>query len=252
MIMSVPTGSAASSWTDERPETPVEQAASIRRPGSAYLQNLALRRQAAAIRQQTVYGLVMGWVLTVVAGFVFFCVPSRVDLLWAALIVVGLLHLAAAVVLPQALSWPERVWIAVARWQGWLVMTILLTFVYFALVWPTSYFSRRHRRGFVAWDDESAGSATRPVDGPVNGREGTVAKRWSAATAWEKIDLGETETALATGQRYRSLPLLLASVIAFFFRRGNYLLLSIVILLVVLGLALYFVQSSALAPFIYT
>ena len=41
-------------------------------------------------------------------------------------------------------------------------------------------------------------------------------------------------------------------MIAFFFRRGNYVLLAIVILLVVLGLVLYFVQSSALAPFIYT
>ena len=41
--------------------------------------------------------------------------------------------------------------------------------------------------------------------------------------------------------------LLLVSVIALFFRRGNYVLLPILILLLILGLVLYFVQSSALS-----
>jgi uncharacterized protein DUF5989 len=208
----------------------VEQSAAIRRPRSKYLQSLALRRQAAAIRQQTAYGLVIGWVLTLVAGFIFFCVPNRVDWLWSALIVVGLMHLGAAVVLPQSLAWPQRAWIALARWQGCLVMSVLLTVVYFALIWPANWLSRRGTRGFVAWDDQ-------PPD---------------STTAWEPIDLPEMELSHAAGQHARSLPLLLAGVIGFFFRRGNYVLLAIVILLLVLGLVLYFVQSSALAPFIYT
>jgi hypothetical protein len=192
--------------------------------------DLALRLEAQAIRQLIAYGLIMGWILTLVAGFLFFCVPSRLDLLWSALMVVGLLHLAAAVIVPQALTWPERIWMIVARWQGWLVMTTLLTIVYFTLVWPAGYLSRRRTRGFVAWDRE-----------PL-----------SSTTAWEPIDLAETESASVSGGRYRSLLLLLAAVIGFFFRRGNYILLPILILLLILGLLLYFVQSSALAPFIYT
>src|SRR5262245_29387940 len=150
--MSAPPGSAASSLIDERPEkTEREKVAAIERPRSAYLAQLALRRQAAAIRQQIVYGLVMGWMLLLVAGFLFFCVPSRVDWLWALLMAVGGLHLAAAVLVPQSLYWPERAWIAVARWQGWIVMTVLLTIVYFAMIWPAGYFSRRRTRGFVTW-----------------------------------------------------------------------------------------------------
>src|SRR5262245_55301092 len=143
MNMSAPTGSAASNWTDERRQITIREAANLPRPRSAYLQSLALRREAAAIRQRTVYGLVMGWVLTLVAGFMFFCVPGPVDWLWSALIIVGLLHLAAAVTLPQLLHWPQRAWIAVARWQGWLIMTALLTITYFALIWPASFASRR-------------------------------------------------------------------------------------------------------------
>jgi hypothetical protein len=186
--------------------------------------------EALAIRQFIAYGLVMGWILTLVAGFLFFCVPSRLDPLWCSLLIIGLVHLVAAVVVPQALAWPERAWMTVARWQGWLVMTTLLTIVYFTLIWPAGYMSRRRTHGFVAWDDQPP----------------------SSTTVWEPIDLEETDSASVAGSRYRSLPLLLAGVIAFFFRRGNYILLPILILLIVLGLVLYFVQSSALAPFIYT
>ena len=102
--MSVPTGSAASNWTDEAPaEMPTDDRTAQSRPRSGYLRDLALRRDALAIRRQIVYGLAMGWVLTLVAGFMFCCVVSRLNWLWVTLIVVGLIHLAAAVILPQAL-----------------------------------------------------------------------------------------------------------------------------------------------------
>ncbi len=230
MNMSVQTGSAASSWTSPRPETPDDRLADSRRPRSRYLKRLALRREAVAIRRQTVYGLVMGWIFLLVPGFVYFCVPSRLDWLWAALMAIGGLHLAAAVVLPQALDWPERAWIGLARWQGWLVMTVLLTIVYFGMIWPAAGVSRRKTRGFVSWVGEPP-----PLE-----------------SAWEPIESMELAAEDAERERYRSLPVLLASVVGFFIRRGNYVLLPILILLIVLGLALYFAQSSALAPFIYT
>jgi Family of unknown function (DUF5989) len=231
MIMSAPTGSAASNWTDEaQPEIPPQDRSASGWPRWNYLHDLALRREALAIRRQIVYGLAIGWVLLLACGFIYFCVPSRVDLLWSALMVLGALHLAAAVILPQALYWPERVWSKIARWQGWIIMTVLLTLVYFALIWPAGYFSRRRAHGFVVWEQH-----------PTN-----------LKSAWEPIDLSESEVGSTAASTYRSLPLLLASVVGFFFRRGDYLVVVIVVLLVVLGLVLYFVQSSALAPFIYT
>jgi len=230
MNMSAPTGSAASSWIDDPDESPVPPEAASRGPRASYLARLALRRQAASIQQQTAYGLVMGWLLLLVASFLYFCVPSRVDWLWATLMVVGGFHLAAAATIPQVLAWPQRAWIGLARWQGWLVMTVLLTIVYFTLIWPASRFSRRRTSGFVGWDDQPPASKT----------------------AWQPIDAFDTDMMGSTTPRYRSLPLLLAGVIGFFFRRGDYLLVPIVILLLVLGLVLYFVQTSALAPFLYT
>ena len=141
----------------------------------------------------------------------------------------GVIHLVAAVILPQALYWPERVWTKIARWQGWIAMTALLSVIYFALIWPVSVLSRRRTRGFVSWEAHPSG----------------------LESAWQPMELIKPDADSETAS-YRSLPLLLASVIGFFFRRGDYLLVLIVILLVVLGLVLYFVQSSALAPFIYT
>jgi hypothetical protein len=229
--MSAPTGSAASNWTDEaQPDIPPHDRRAKSRPRSRYLHDLALRRDALAIRRQIAYGLAVGWILLLVPGFIYFCVPSRFDPLWSALMALGALHLASAVILPQLLYWPERAWSKIARWQGWIVMTVLLSVIYFALIWPAGYFSRRRTRGFVAWNGHPA----------------------SFSSAWEPIDLFDSEIGSITAGRYRSLPLVLASVVGFFFRRGDYLLVLIVVLLVVLGLALYFVQTSALAPFIYT
>ncbi len=228
--MSVPTGSAASNWTDEaRAEIPPQQRTATSQPRGNYLRDLALRREAMAIRRQIAYGLAIGWLLLLVPGFIYFCVPSRFDSLWSALMVLGAFHLAAAVVVPQALYWPERLWTKVARWQGWVVMTVLLSVIYFGLIWPAGYLSRRRTRGFIAWE-------THPTD---------------LESAWQPIELVEAEAG-STAAGYRSLSLVLASVVGFFFRRGDYVLVLIVILLVVLGLVLYFVQSSALAPFIYT
>jgi len=115
--MSARTGSVASSLTDERPHDCKSPAPTAHGQRSIYLAQLELRHQAAAIRRQTVYGLVMGWVLTLVGGFVLCCVPSRVDWLWQTLLIVGMVHLLTAVILPQALAWPERAWMTIARWQ---------------------------------------------------------------------------------------------------------------------------------------
>lgn len=231
--MSAPTGSSASSSISEpRLEPTIAEngkPAAAGRPRSNYRHDLVLRREAAAIREQTVYGLVLGWVLTLIGGFIYCCVPSQIDWLWLALLVAGLLHLAAAVVLPQLLAWPERIWIAIARWQGLLVMTVLLTGVYYVLIWPAGRLSRRRIHGFCQWEDE-------PPAGP---------------TAWQPLAAATTEDSIERSGR-RSLPLLLLSTIGFFVRRGNYVVVAILVLLMVLGLALYFVQSSPLAPFIYT
>jgi hypothetical protein len=226
--MSAPPGSAASSSIEAPHHVPISASAN-RQPLPGYLQQLALRQDAAEIRRLIVYGLTIGWILSLVAGFLFFCVKSRFDWLWCGLMLLGLLHLSAAVVLPQSLIWPERIWMTIARGMGHLATTILLTAVYFLLFWPASWFSKKHIRGFYHWTDQQP----------------------TTTTSWHLIDVAVDETSAALDARYRSLPIILAGVVSFFLHRGNYILLAIIVLLIILGLVLFVVENSVIAPFIY-
>jgi hypothetical protein len=230
MRPNVPPGSADSTLIEPRRE--VLHGPQPGRPPhrGAYLARRAARMQAQAVRAQIVYGLTVGWVLTLGGGFWYCCVPSRLDPLWAAVTLLGTLHLAAAVVVPQLLSVPQRLWARLAHWQGALVMKVLLTLIYLLLIWPAGWLTRRQHRGFLRW---------------------TVAPP-PGTTAWEPVLEEPAAAPHHPRSASHSLLWLALGVLGFFIRRGNYLLVPILIVLLIVGLALYFVQTSALAPLIYT
>ena len=207
---------------------------------SPYLSQLAERREREEVRQLTSFGLTMGWLFTLVGGFCWFCVISQIDWFWRALMTSGLLLLVLGTVLPQALAGPHRLWMGLAHLQGRLVMTVLLTVVYVVMIVPLGWYQRRRQGGgqpFYRWD---------PTQPAQNLPAGT--------TAWETLSPSEsspTTTRRQTG-RTRSLVSLLAETLSFFAQRGHYLLLPVLLFLLLLGLILFFVQTSALAPFIYT
>lgn len=200
-----------------------------------YLRELADRREAEQIRQLTSFGLTIGWLFTLTGGFCWFCVVSQIDWFWHSLLLAGVALILLGTLLPQALEVPHRAWMSLAHLQGRLVMSVVLTIFYLALITPLGWWERRRHRGsspFHSWQE------TPP----------------QVITAWEKLPTAEQPETAATYRRRkaRSLISLFAETLAFFFRRGHYLLLPILILLLVLGLVLFFVQTSALAPFIYT
>lgn len=200
-----------------------------------YARRLAERRETDEIRQLSHFGLVLGWLFTLLGGFCWLCVISRIDWFWSMLMTLGIVMVLLGTVLPQSLYWPHRLWMQLAHWQGRLVMTILLSIAYFSLIWPLGWWERRRKedsRPFFSWDE------TAP----------------DLATAWEALTVSPAY-AVARGpvrSKSRSVLMLFVETLAFFFRRGHYLLLPVLILLLLLGLILFFVQSSVLAPFIYT
>lgn len=217
---------------------------------SPYLSQLAERREREEVRQLTSFGLTMGWLFTLLGGFCWFCVISQIDWFWRALMTSGLLLLVLGTVLPQALAGPHRLWMGLAHLQGRLVMTVLLTVVYFVMIVPLGWYQRRRQGGgqpFYRWDTtQPAPTQPAPTQPAQNLPAGT--------TAWETLSPSEsspTTTRRQTG-RTRSLISLLAETLSFFAQRGHYLLLPVLLFLLLLGLILFFVQTSALAPFIYT
>lgn len=230
MKPNVPPGSADSTLIELRPQAPLrDQPVRPPRPG-AYLARRACRVQDQTVRAQIVYGLTIGWVLTLGGGFLYCCVPSALDALWAGLIVVGTAHLAAAVIVPQVLSVPQRLWARLAHWQGAFLMKLLLAAIYFLLIWPAGWLTRRQQHGFIRWSDAPP----------------------AGTSAWQPVLEQPGEASHRLSGSSHSLLYLAVGVLAFFIRRGNYLLVPILIVLLIVGLALYFVQSSALAPLIYT
>jgi hypothetical protein len=202
---------------------------------SPYLRRLAQRRETDEVGQLTNFGLTIGWLFTILGGFCWFCVISQIDWFWRGLMAAGLAMLVLGTILPQALYWPHRLWMGLAHLQGRIVMTVLLCGVYFSLISPLGWWERKRHGGshpFHSWDE------TPPP----------------RITAWETIK-EPVPHIIATNfklTRSRSLLSIFAETLIFFAKRGHYLLLPVLLFLLFLGLVLFFVQTSALAPFIYT
>ena len=200
-----------------------------------YARRLAERRETEEIRQLSNFGLTVGCVFTLLGGFIWFCVVSRMDWFWWGMMVVGMVLLFLGTVLPQSLHWPNKLWMGLAHLQGQLMMSILLTLVYFGLIWPLGLWERVKRGGthpFHSWD-----VAVPPLK--------------SACEALPESSMrGSVDSPLAT--KSRSVFGLFAETLKFFAQRGHYMMLPILLVLLLLGLILFFVQTSALAPFIYT
>ncbi len=201
-------------------------------PQTRYARKLAERRETARIEQLANFGLALGWVCLLVGGFCWFCVVTRWDTLWLSMFLTGFALLPLATIIPEILEVPCRLWMRLAQWQGWIVMSLLLTIIYFALIAPAGWIlrSRKGTHPFHSWN---AGNVPENLIG------------------WEPVAVRQI-TARASSTRRRSLPMLLLSTLGFFYERGHYLVLPILVLLMAIGAILFFVQGSVLAPFIYT
>ena len=214
-----------------------------------YAHDLAERRQLARVEQLAQFGLAVGWVFALTGGFCWLCVVSSLDVLWVTLLLTGSLLIVLGTSLPESLERPCRWWMTLAHWQGRIVMTVVLTIVYFTLIVPVGGLLRR-RKGthpFHAWTGSPPTEALgwEPLPQRDNIPSSTV-----VSVDGSPASLIPTHNSARSDRR--SLPRLLLATLGFFYERGHYLMLPILIVLLGLGLLLFFVQGSVLAPFIYT
>jgi hypothetical protein len=182
------------------------------------------------LRRRVLFGYLMGGLLMGVAGvFLLFVTPAR-DGLWTMVFWAGAALAACALVVPDALAWPDRAWTALAQAMGRVVFAGMLIGVYFAVVTPLGFLRRllHGTRPFAWW-----------VASPPADAEGWTEKRLPL------------DTAIAPARR-RGIARQALGVVLFLGRRRQWLLLPALILLLVLGMTLFFVQGSVLAPLVYT
>ncbi len=197
---------------------------------SGYLDRRWARMRREELDRQILFGFAMGGT-TFVLGFVHGLLVSGVDgPLWRGLETGGLVAIAAAVLLPSVWTWPERVVRTVATALQKAVLYLLLAVVYVLLVCPVGCMLRwsRGTGPILAWNSVP----------PLN------------AEGWRKKTIETTGGRIAA--RGRQSPLRLGvSVLAFFLKRKQFWLVPALVLLLVLGLLVFLVQSSAIAPFLY-
>lgn len=206
----------------------------------SYLKQLAERRENDRLEMLVNFGLALGWIFFLVGGFCWFCVVSSVDPLWLLMTLAGLTMLFMAVLIPEALAPLHKWWMKLAHLQGRFVMMVLLTTVYYVLIVPCGWILRRRYGSapFYEWDNSPPAEICH--------------------TGWERLRSNSSQNIEAhlvgttRKTNRRSLINMLVMTISFFIHRGHVLTLPILLILLSIGLLLFFVQGSVLAPFIYT
>lgn len=195
---------------------------------SGYMKRLLARRQHAALKNNVIFGLTIGWVFTLTGAFkTWILLESGFA---PALFSLGVLFLATTLVAPGLMVHPHRVMKAIATFVGTGLFKAVLMLIYFATILPAGYLyqKKNHHVPFYSWTNEKPARIEGWADKAASDENGK-----------------STEYSLPGWLQ----PL---SVVIYFARNSQLLFLPCLIVLLMLGLIGIFVQSSALAPFIYT
>lgn len=196
-----------------------------------YLERRASRMSLESLKREIVVGIVLSSIFLVTGLWHYFIRVGTSENAALLLIWMGILGSATTLVVPSFWKLPERALGYVLRRVGGALFALLLCVVYGGLFAPVGWLLRRTRGSdpIYSWNDVEA----------HDGREG-----------WRVKEV-VFELRSAT-QRKANLLRRFVDVLHFFVKRGHYVFLPAVVILLALGLALFFVKSSALAPFIYT
>lgn len=195
-----------------------------------YLERRAARLAHEDLKREIIFGMVISTLLLATGLWRYYIVVGANDVLWQGVAWLGAVGWLAAIVLPVLWKGPEQALAALMRTLGGLLLGALLAFVYGVLITPVGWLIRRMKGAdpIYAWDGPA----------PV-GMEG-----------WQHKEVLYETNAGPAGKP--NLLRRLLNVLRFFAGRGHYVFLPVLIILIALGMVLFFVQSSALAPFIYT
>jgi len=199
--------------------------------GTDYLARRSARLALEALKKEIVFGMVISSMLLAVGTWHRYLVVGANDPLWATVAVVGVLGWCVTLVLPSLWKGPEyALGLAMRKLGAWL-FAVVLTALYVAFVVPVGWLLRRTSGTgpIVAWDNPEA----------IPRGEG-----WRAKEVTFEARIG--------GRGKPNLARRFLAVLQFFARRGHWLFLPLLVVLLALGIVLFFVKSSALAPFIYT
>lgn len=183
------------------------------------------RREARkSLDQNIVFGLVFAIALLAAGAWLHWFSPEASRETGPTLLAIGATVLIITLVIPSAWTPFARLLRQVAGYAGHFLLVLVLSAIYAALFVPVGLWLRsRGDNPIVEWQGGSAVT-----------KEG-----------WRNVDRATPSGASGTAHRG------VFAVLSYFIQRGNWFFLPVLILLISLGLLLFFVQSSVFAPFIY-
>ena len=199
---------------------------------SGYLIRLRERTEFLALKRQIVLGLVGGWLLLMLGGFRLLYVATARTSTSRALMIAGAVFFGIGLLWPRGLAGVEKGIRAATGWIGKTVLLAFLSVTYFLVITPVGVIWRSIRGGhpFYAWQGEIPA-----------GMQGWVPK-----------SVVDDPRSASSEAATRGLASQIFVVVGYFIRNGHFVLVPVVVFLLLAGLVLFFVKSSALAPFIYT
>ena len=222
------------------------------RPKNTYLDRLFERRFYNHARKLTCFGIIIGSICCIISGwfiafvktgsdliyarmvelgmpYMFVKLPS--DLLWEIIFLFGTIFIVSAFVMPQLLSPFEFIWSKLSGIMGRIIFSIILTFVYFVIIFPMGVLLRSSMKAnpFYSWN-------TIPSPDTTEG--------------WSTKELAHVK--YNADNELSNYFNLFVSILKFFLKAKRWAIIPSLLILLLLGIIFFFVQGSVLAPFIYT
>ncbi len=195
-----------------------------------YLDRLRARRDSRSLRDAVIFGLTAGWLLLIAGVLEAFTVVGASEPFWEVVAGAGAVTLLATIVYPHAVQPVAGAARAAGVFISGLLFRVVLALVYLLMILPAGLWlrSRRGSHPFYSW------TKVPPVD----------AEGWMPKTIPHERIPQSSRRASAFGEA--------ASTVNYFIAIRSYIYLPVLIALIALGFILFVVQTSALAPFIYT
>lgn len=195
----------------------------------SYLQQRDQRLQYEKIKQCAAFGLVLGVGFSLYGAIGYSAGLAFSDTYYVSIMCVGLVLLGMGLACPLWLDTPSAWFRVVAGKLGHYIFQLLLTVVYYAFLTPLA----------LARSKETAHAPFLSWNCTANSR----------GYGWTPK---QTRTMVQEGKGTATLAGTFYAILVYFARHGRWFLLPILVVLLSLGLVLFFAQTSAFAPFIYT
>jgi hypothetical protein len=196
---------------------------------SSYLERLAAREHKKSLRENILFGLAVGWTLSLVGALRYYILLENKYWLWMCLIGVG--TLITTLLLPGLMYYPRRLLKVTMDKLIGAITVLPASVIYLAAIVPMGCLLQlcRGRHPFYQWEKSLVGTAEGWIDKPAvkTTAPWVVHSRLSAIMQpWE--------------------------VLGYFIRHEETILLPTLLLMLVLGVTGVFIQNATIAPMIYT